>query len=322
MIPPNYGEPTNPYGVGVPARLQSGDRGTVLPLFGDAHVHLGLVDPEALPVGGIGRVLDLGWSLNEIDKWVSEGIPGLEIDYVGNFLSAPKGYPSDRSWAPADATMFVSDPQLAIQTQILFNVDAIKITLNAEAGPVHSDLILQELVEGALEQGRIPIIHAEGPGQALRAIHSSLVVLAHTPFTEVLDDDTIAYAAKHNYGWISTLDIHGYGNYGEAYEIACNNLTRFISAGGTVFYGTDLGNGPLPEGINVRELKSLLRCGLSAEQLIDSLTAWWDMKPMPIPPEPEPRVSFISDISDTNTEDVCTWLALARIVETTEVEYL
>lgn len=313
-------QPSNPFGVGVAARLSSGERGTVFPLFGDAHVHLGLVEPEALPTGGIGRVLDLGWSLASQQDWSQGSIPGLDVDYAGNFLAAEGGYPSDRSWAPSDATVFVKDISYVkeiVSLQGDAGVSAIKITLNADAGPVHSDETLAELVDATHSAGLVPVIHAEGAGQAERAIRLGRVVLAHTPFTTVLSDEVISFATQNNVGWMSTLDIHGYGNYDEAFKIACENLRRFISAGGTVFYGTDLGNGPLPLRINVRELQALQACGLSPAQLVTSMSSWWERQS-----SPSNRMSFISDISDTNTEDVCTWLGLARIVETTEVEYL
>ena len=305
-------KPGNPYGVGVSVRLTSGERGTLFPLFGDAHVHLGLIEPSLLPAGGIGRVLDLGWSTPEILKWKTS-IPGLEVDYAGNFLAAEGGYPSDRSWAPAGATVFVDNASTAVAEQVASGSSAIKITLNADAGPVHSDEVLAELVAAA-EVASLPVvIHAEGAGQAERAIRSGKVVLAHTPFSEVLTDDLIAHAAQHNLGWMSTLDIHGYGYHTTDFEVAVENLRRFVTAGGTVFYGTDLGNGPLPLGINARELEALKLSGMNHEQIVHSLSSWWGTSSVS-------RSSFISEMSDNTCADFSTWLASARIVENTEVE--
>lgn len=312
-------EPTNPYGVGVSVWLTSGERGTLFPLFGDAHVHLGLSEPTELPAHGIGRVMDLGWETSQLTAW-STSIPGLEVSFAGNFLAAVGGYPSGRAWAPAEATVFVSNESEvphAIAAQVAVGASAIKITLNSTAGPVHSDATLAALVAAAHRVELPPVIHAEGLGQSERALRSGAVVLAHAPFSEVLPDELITRAAQENIGWMSTLDIHGYGDYTADFEVARENLRRFNAAGGTVFYGTDLGNGPLPMGINSREIAALESSGLTAQQIVSSLTSWWDQVPSSSLPT---RVSFISDISDSTCANFSTWLASARIVETTEVE--
>lgn len=321
MVIPTFTPPNNPFDVGMPVRLASGEEGTIIGLLGDAHVHVGLIDAEELPKHGIGRVLDLGWKFPEISQWAS-GIPELEIEYAGNFLAAEGGYPSDRSWAPPGATFFVADAAEAVMRQQNNGAKAIKITLNSEAGPVHTDEVLKQLVHEALSVGLPPVIHAEGPGQAERAIACGLVALAHTPFTEILSDEVIAYAAKTNMGWISTLDIHGYGDYGNAFEIASENLRRFHEAGGRIFYGTDLGNGPLPLGINEREIRALQACGLSLEDTLDTTSNWWNfLLGVPNGGYPE-RWSFISDESSSTCTDFASWLATGRIVHHTDLELL
>jgi hypothetical protein len=40
-----------------------------------------------------------------------------------------------------------------------------------------------------------------------------------------------------------------------------------------VLYGTDLGNGPLPVGLNRREIEALLACGLTPDDVLAALTA-------------------------------------------------
>ena len=112
---------------------------------------------------------------------------------------------------------------------------------------------------------------------------------------------------------MSTLDIHGYGDHTADFEIAVENLSRFVAAGGTVFYGTDLGNGPLPLGINTRELEALKLSGMNHEKIVYSLSSWWGITPVS-------RSSFISEMSDNTCADFSTWLASARIVENTDVE--
>jgi len=302
-----------PHGLGVRGELSSGEKGTLLPLLGDSHVHLGLSSPTDLPSGGIGRVLDLGWTIPELQGWAAGSIPDLQVMYAGNFLAADGGYPSDRSWAPAGSTLFVTDPDSDVAAQLAAGASAIKITLNVDAGPVHSDEVLAAVVNAAHNRGRIPVIHAEGTDQAERAIAQGAVVLAHTPFTQILSDEVIEFAARNNVAWMSTLDIHGYGDYGPDFEVATQNLRRFIAAGGRVFYGTDLGNGPLPEGVNSREVDALVSCGMGAQDVLTAMTSWWDVFAQE---SSSPHLStFIPEQANDDTQSLGQWLAHGRIVE-------
>lgn len=302
-----------PFGVGVLGEHESGERGTLLPLLGDSHVHLGLSTPGQLPRGGIGRVLDLGWTIPEQHSWASGSIEDLQVMFAGNFLAADGGYPSDRSWAPAGSTVFVTDPEVDVAVQVAAGASAIKITLNSEAGPVHSDEVLAGLVNAAHNCGRIPVIHAEGTDQAERAIANGAVVLAHTPFTQILSDEVIEFAARNNVAWMSTLDIHGYGDYGPDFEVATQNLSRYLGEGGRVFYGTDLGNGPLPVGVNPREVDALLSCGMTAQEVITAMTSWWDVFAQES--SSPHHATFIPERANDDAQSLGQWLARGRIVE-------
>jgi imidazolonepropionase-like amidohydrolase len=244
---------------------------TVLPGFLDAHVHLALIDPAPLAAGGIARVLDLGGWLPPAGA--PAGAPAAV--FAGQFLTAPGGYPSGRSWAPADSVCAVAsatDAAAAVDRQLRLGASVIKVTLNAEAGPVLSGDVLAAIVARAHDRGVPVIAHAEGAGQALSALRSGVDALAHTPFSERLDDALVA-AMAGRMSWISTLDIHGWGEPDDDFDRAVDNLRRFHAAGGQALYGTDLGNGPLPVGLNRRELDALLGAGLSGDDVIRALTA-------------------------------------------------
>jgi imidazolonepropionase-like amidohydrolase len=115
------------------------------------------------------------------------------------------------------------------------------------------------------------VVHAEGPGTVAAALDAGADLLAHTPWTETVDDGLIrAGAARMT--WISTLDIHGWGRATPELDTALGNLRRFLGHGGTVRYGTDLGNGPLPPGINARELRALQRAGLGPADILAAMT--------------------------------------------------
>ncbi|TFC93711.1 amidohydrolase [Cryobacterium sinapicolor] len=243
---------------------------TVLPGFLDAHVHFALIDPAPLTAGGIARVLDLG-------GWTPQGSPGAAQPaavFAGAFLAAPGGYPSERSWAPAGSVRFVAqatDAAAAVDDQLELGASVIKVTLNGDAGPVLPPEVLAAITRHAHDRGAPVLAHAEGAGQALRAFEAGVDALAHTPFSERLDDELIA-AMAGRMAWISTLDIHGWGEPTDDFDRAVENLRRFHRAGGQVLYGTDLGNGPLPVGLNRREIDALLGAGLSRDDVLGSLT--------------------------------------------------
>jgi hypothetical protein len=59
---------------------------------------------------------------------------------------------------------------------------------------------------------------------------------------------------------------------GAALGTAVGNLRGFLEHGGVVRYGTDLGNGPLPLGVNEAELLALSAAGLSVDDLLAAMT--------------------------------------------------
>nr|BFE69171.1 hypothetical protein GCM10020092_024720 [Actinoplanes digitatis] len=85
----------------------------------------------------------------------------------------------------------------------------IKVTAHA-GGPMLPPATLAALVRAARAGGLPVVAHAEGPGTVAAAYEAGVELLAHTPWTEELDDALVrAVAARMT--WISTLDIHGWG---------------------------------------------------------------------------------------------------------------
>ena len=298
-------------------------------MFRDHHVHLGLVDPATLPASGIGGVVDLGWSPE-----VATLRAPVEVVYAGRFLAAPGGYPSDRSWAPAGCIRFVGSPEeaaAAVAEQASLGAALVKVTLNAEAGPVPSG----DTVAAVGAAAAVPVVaHAQGDGMVELALAAGIPVLAHTPWTSVLADDVVREAAARQV-WISTLDIHGYGEATSDRDIALANLRRFWAAGGRVLYGTDLGNGPLPVGLNLREVALVREAGLPDVAVLDALTdPWPSCRPTPGTGSGA-RVTFVPGDPPSSTARVTTsdgsrgsrrageleaWLAAAVVVPEEELE--
>lgn len=255
--------------------------GTVFPGFTDHHVHLGLADAPALMRNGLAEVHDLGWIPAVISQLAAQcRIPGSglpDIRCAGAFLTAPGGYPAGRSWAPEGCWREVasaSDASRAVAEQSTAGASFIKLVLNSEAGPVPDAQVVRAVVDSAHEAGLPVVAHAQGAGQAQRAFAAGVDRLAHSPWTELLEDSLITAMAQRM-TWISTLDIHGWGSPTADAGRARENLRRFVLAGGTVRYGTDLGNGPLPQGLNRREILALADAGLKPAPIIGALAPAW-----------------------------------------------
>lgn len=288
--------------------------GAVFPGIYDRHVHLGLIEPETLFANGVSRVRDLGWDPQVAAGWLngsgcpkeaeSTAVPLPDTEIVGAFLTCTGGYPSDRSWAARTSVCTVDNAERAAQgvaAQLAVGATAIKVTLNADAGPVPDAETVLAIVRAAHAAGVVVVAHVQGAGQVEKALSAGVDELAHVPWTERVPEDLIDAMAE-GMSWISTLDIHGWGDYGLDFEIAASNARRFVARGGRLRYGTDLGNGPLPVGVNERELQALAAIGLNADQLARATFA----------PAADSRPMWIPGRRPTAGDDFARWLTTAR----------
>lgn len=297
----------------------TGEHGVALPPFTDHHVHLHLVDGRALAARGIAGVVDLGGDPADLSRRPRESMPRLA--YAGAFLTAPGGYPVGRGWAPRDGVREVSSPSphpgvaggaaTAVDEQATFGASVIKVSLNAVAGPVLDDETLAAIVAAARLRELPVVAHVEGEGMARRALRAGVDALAHTPFTERLGPRFIAHCVDAGQRWISTLDIHRGHRHARATAIA--NLSAFAAAGGTVLYGTDLGNGEQPVGVNPHEIAALQDAGVRDAALIAALTDPWPLTPT------SGAVSTFVPGAPPADGDLAAWLATATVVPTEEL---
>lgn len=318
----------------------AGEVGVVLPPLVDHHVHVEMTTPEQAVAGGIAGVVDLGANPAVVGAWAArDGLP--RVRYAGAFLTAAGGYPSDRPWlregslrelpavetgtddAPRQERAALPGPvDAAVDEQHAFGASVVKVVLNADAGPVFDRATLDAIVAAARARGLPVAVHAEGEGCAELAIDAGADALVHTPWTERLDDALVARAAAGQ-AWISTLAIHArdFGDDSPELARAIDNLARFRAAGGRVLYGTDLGNGELPIGMNARELELLARAGLGASDLVSALTDPW-----PLAARDDWSLdgvaSFVPGEPPASDESLPDWLAHARVVPADDLELL
>lgn len=289
----------------VPAALPRLD-GVVVGGFTDHHVHLQLVDGARLADSLLGRVVDLGGDVETLARLAavnnSSGTLRAEqhaprearnaaaagspvesseelftadpsvsptIEFAGAFLTPPGGYPSGRDWAPTGSFREIAtarEAAAAVAEMADAGASCIKVASNSTAGPVFDDDLFRAIVDLAAGRGLAVVAHAEGRGEAQRAARLGAGSLAHAPFSERLDDHEIAEQAA-SVSWISTLAIHDPSERATAID----NVRRFHAAGGTIRYGTDMGNGPTPVDLNPREIEALHEAGVDGIDLLRTL---------------------------------------------------
>ncbi|WP_028935026.1 amidohydrolase family protein [Pseudonocardia spinosispora] len=283
--------------------VRYGVDGVLVPGLVDHHVHIEQIDLAELGASGLSEVVDLGGRPDEVfalrDR--SRDDPDLPLVHaVGPFLTAPGGYLSDRKWAPAGTWTAIEtedDVLRAVARSAARKAVAIKVVLH-EDDPVALPIsLLRTLVNAAAGVGLPVVAHVEGRGQADRAIAAGIRRLAHTPWTHRLSHEVIALSAA-TMTWTSTLDVHSRGEATPEYATALDNLRRFHAAGGRVQYGTDLGNGPLPVGVNARELHALTEAGLTSVHILRAICLSRTAVAV-LPADPLMNPYLLSDIAAT-----------------------
>jgi imidazolonepropionase-like amidohydrolase len=251
-----------------------------MPGAADRHVHIGLADPGAVLLGGVTAVRDLAWPPEVIfplaDASELSTFNGPLIRAAGPMITAPGGYPTADRWAPPGTGLEIrgaEEAATAVEVLADRGAAAIKVSLNAEAGPTPTDAELAATVQAAGERGLPVTAHVQGVGQAERALGAGVSEFAHCPWSERLSEAVLESAAKA-VRIVSTLDIWSFGNVTPELRTAADNMARFRAAGGTVVYGTDLGNGAIPPGIDVREVLLLRETvGMTADEILEALVA-------------------------------------------------
>jgi hypothetical protein len=299
-------------------RAITGEHGVALPPFTDHHVHLHLIDAEPLASHGVAGVVDLGGDPVSLARRRNGSIP--KVVYTGAFLTAKGGYPVGRPWAPDEIVREVTDPTrhagaaggaaTAVDEQAAFGASVIKIALNSMEGAVLDRTTLDAVVASARERGLPTVAHVQGDGMTRLALDAGVDALAHTPFSEVLTPDLVERAVEQGQAWISTLAIHDTADGDRALE----NARAFVAAGGTMLYGTDLGNGDRPSGLQAREIALLDAAGVRGAALVAALADPW-----PSAAPLQGVASFVAGDPPTTLDDVPAWLGGAVVVPEEEL---
>jgi imidazolonepropionase-like amidohydrolase len=250
--------------------------GFVLPAVADRHVHIELSEPASVLARGVTAVRDLAWPVERIfplaDASEMPSFDGPLIRAAGPMLTAPGGYPMKDGWAPPGTGRELTSAEEAtatVEELAGLGAAAIKVSLNADAGPTPTDAELAAICDAAHAADLPVTAHAQGKGQVERALGAGFDELAHTPWTRLSSE--VIQAAATRMRIVTTLDILSFGRDTPEIRVALDNLRRFHVAGGTITYGTDLGNGSIPPGIHTREALLMAEAGLEPEEVVEAM---------------------------------------------------
>ncbi|HEX2240312.1 MAG TPA: amidohydrolase family protein [Actinomycetota bacterium] len=263
--------------VEVPDEVRSIDASgtTLVPGFIDAHVHLGFYTPQEVLRGGVTTVRDLGWPPEAIFDLVRRSQHDLSMPRVlaaGPMLTAPGGYPTRAAWAPPGTGREIAsaqDARRAVDELAGRGAAVIKVALHPGVGPTLNGSILKSIVEHAHDRGLKVTGHISSLVEVDKALDAGVDELAHMLMNaEPIPSETIDRMVAAEVAIVPTLSIRR----GYDHDVAVANLARFLEAGGTVVYGTDLGNeGPRP-GIDPLEIGAMLEAGMHGRAIVASAT--------------------------------------------------
>lgn len=256
------------------ARVIRGEGKTLLPGFIDAHVHLEFYDPKRVLKGGITTARDTGWPAVKIfplvERLASDPGAGPFLLASGPMITARNGYPTSAGWAPAGTALQISNAEegrQAVKRLKTQGATVIKVAQDSRQGPVLSTTVLGEVVQQAHELGLKVTSHLGTLDELEVALEAGVDELAHGLWSdEVIPDAMIRRMVDAGMTVVPTLHI-------DPSPQRIDNLRRFLSAGGKVIYGTDMGNSGPPPGIDVVELQLMIEAGMSPLEALASATA-------------------------------------------------
>jgi imidazolonepropionase-like amidohydrolase len=136
-------------------------------------------------------------------------------------------------------------------------------------GPTLSPDLLATLVEAAHALALPVTAHVHGLDELRKAVDAGVDELAHMLLSDdAIPDRLLDRMVEQGMAVVPTLSIR----FGPERTTAIENLARFWARGGSVIYGTDLGNeGPRP-GIEPSEIEGMSQAGIGARAIISSAT--------------------------------------------------
>lgn len=243
------------------------DDQTLMPGLIDLHVHISFSDIEDLLRSGVTTVRDLGHG--DVLTFPGNGDPGkMRLISAGPLLSAPKGI-ATKVWPTlTEVVRNRSEAKTSVSSLIDRGAGVVKVYLATRPRPLDPLIparTLRAISDVAHRAGLIVTAHTSDERSTVRALDGNVDELAHSPCGE-LQESTLRQVVNRNVEIVGTLDVY------EKCPGSMANARAFTRLGGTLLYGSDLGNPGIPHTLDVRELELMGRAGLDNAQILTAAT--------------------------------------------------
>ncbi len=265
------------------ARIVDLEGATILPGFINAHVH-GAYDLEKLAAwaqAGVTCVRDMHTSRMPPD-YVLRDEANRQAKYarlvtVGNFITAPGGYPIQPWGGRAVEVEGVEQARQAVLEMLAGGADLIKIAVESgqdfgQAIPALTDEEIAAIVAAAHGEGTRVSAHLLVTKDLQRAVKGGVDDIAHM-VTDDLPQDLVLKVVEAGIYWEPTLELWKNVGYGRD-RLAIANLAKFVAAGGKVALGTDFEgyDKPFQLGMPIFEMEMMLQAGMTPMDIILAAT--------------------------------------------------
>ena len=236
---------------------------------------------------GFTSAVDLGSrsrdTLAVIDRIASGELIGPHLQTAGEPLYPPRGLPFYLRealpwylWWALPAPRTAAGARRLVRRQIRHGVQVTKLFTGSLVRPTRVKLMSSAVARAAVDEchrlGRLAFTHPSNAEGVRRALDAGIDVLAHPP-SQAADTDQVPIdaAARGSY-LIPTLDMFARTASDDPAFLGpiANWLRVFRAAGGRVLFGTDVGY--MSERSIAGELAALARCGMTANDVLRSLT--------------------------------------------------
>jgi imidazolonepropionase-like amidohydrolase len=211
-------------------------------------------------------------------------VAGPRIRSTGEGLVPPGALPNDTVVAMMGWMKYpVPEPADAVQARaaaiklLESGVDGVKVFASGQRGPAMSEEAISAVVEEVHRRGKPVFVHPNSGADILTAVRAGVDVVGHTtPMSGPWDETILAAMQEHHVALTPTLTIwRWYMRHDRASaqdritdtEVA--QLRAWVSRGGTVLYGNDLGAIDYDPS---EEYELMSRAGMSFRQILASLT--------------------------------------------------